>query len=70
MHVNQHFKETQMLFRGGDIPFEHVKKLYKLTAQHYAQTEKPSLLLLKSLGEVGPLIDTNLFEEIFFHNNP
>ena len=49
--VNQHFEETQVLFRGGDIPFKHVKRFYKLAAQHYAQTEKPSLLLLKILGK-------------------
>lgn len=51
---NKHIKDAQKLSSRWDcVPFELVKKLYNLIAQHHAQTEKPSLLLLKDLFKQG-----------------
>ncbi len=49
--VAKHFEETQVLSQGDYVPLEHLKKLYRLITQHHTQTEKPSLLLLKILGQ-------------------
>lgn len=49
--VTKHFEETQVLSKQGNVPFQHMAKLYELLIGHQNKVKKPSYFLLENLGK-------------------